>query len=357
MLCNNEFKLRCALVIEGNPRHTVDSRGICLKPKNNSLPKMCPISFILLILVCADVKFLLGENVFLDVSKLMRMLKNTPTPKGENETILVLCGAGLEKSMLIECLTSNCRTECNFQGDIEQNEAMDALPEVTRYDNGNVWYIFPVLESENLRISDADNAINEVYITFQLKRVIESSTKIKLVWAEQFEDVYYRTISLDKLFSRSVHLIRNITQYENSVSLVGNYRFYWAFPFHTRIDNLETHLEITKTDDSEMKISLREMRYSLGDDAKNESKRCQLLDALLGGGDYTSDFPRISTFVPIRKFNTSNQIEPNMKEMLAMESCQMESCQCQKNSMTFKVNLSKKERITFDPFVVLKMQL
>lgn len=153
-----------------------------------------------------------------------------------------------------------------------------------------------------------------------MKRVIESSTKIKLVWAEQFEDVYYRTISLDKLFSRSVHLIRNITQYENSVSLVGNYRFYWAFPFHTRIDNLETHLEITKTDDSEMKISLREMRYFLGDDAKNESKRCQLLDALLGGGDYTSDFPRISTFVPIRKLT---QIEPKMKEMLAMESCQM----------------------------------
>lgn len=77
----NEFERRCVSVIEENPLHIVDSRGESLKPKNNSLQKLCPFSLILLILVCADVKVLSSENEFLNVSKLMQMLKNTPTPK------------------------------------------------------------------------------------------------------------------------------------------------------------------------------------------------------------------------------------------------------------------------------------
>lgn len=260
------------------------------------------------------------------------VLEKLPTIKSEN-VVLVVGYTGNGKSALVHYLTGdNSKLTAIKAGiyftiqdgldpekdrNISATESRTLIPEVVNDENQTVWIDCP-------GFGDTRNSTIEIAIAFSIKHVIESATNVKFVLVVNYDWVSDsgNRDGFDKLLARVTEMIKNVTQIENSVSLVVT-----RVPFFA--DSEEVTEEIFKNSTAKF---VRDYRSTIERNKQNTEK-IKLIDAIFEHFEF-DDYSKISAF---RRPNKTGPLDKNNG---MMESRELILKSIMENSSYTKIGIS-----------------
>lgn len=240
-----------------------------------------------------------AENTLKFVNEVRGKLKVT---KNSN-LVLVIGRTGVGKSTLVHCIAgdlsklesvvpSNTNSKVlqirdNLDPDAGKitlsTESRTFIPEIIDDEEQNKFCDSPGFQ-------DTRNETVEIATAFLIKSVIESAKTIKFVLVENYESVTksHDRNNFDELLTRTMQLLKNFTQFENSVSLVVTKVRPVEIWYDELIDVTE---ESVKNTTAEFIIEHRRFLQMKG----SSDSKIQLIDALLKQSS-NDDYSKISIF-------------------------------------------------------------
>ncbi|XP_055309665.1 uncharacterized protein LOC129573302 [Sitodiplosis mosellana] len=222
----------------------------------------------------------------------------------ENSNLILVMGrTGVGKSTLVHCiagdlskLVSKVPSNTNSKSFQIHDELDPNAGTVTSSTESRTFVPEIIVDEEQNKFCDCPgfqdtrNETVEIATAFLIKSVIESAKIIKFVLVEDYESVTkgHDRKNFDELLARTVELLKNVTQFENSVSLVVTK----VRPVEIWYDEL-----INVTEDSVKNTTaefINEHRGFLQKKGSSERK-IQLIDALLEQSS-NDDYSKISIF-------------------------------------------------------------
>ncbi|KAG4066107.1 hypothetical protein HA402_010309 [Bradysia odoriphaga] len=164
-------------------------------------------------------------------------------------------------------------------------ESRTLIPVISMDENHNTWMDCP-------GFGDTRNETVEIATAFLIKRVIESASNIKIVLVMNYNSVTNSRDDFDNLLSRATQLMRNVSRFENSISLVvtkaPSFKMrgrHYIDIYEDNIKNLTVHFMIDHRSLLETKGASR--------------SKIQLIESVLGRSTPTNNndyYPKISIF-------------------------------------------------------------
>ncbi|XP_037039435.1 uncharacterized protein LOC119076658 [Bradysia coprophila] len=177
-------------------------------------------------------------------------------------------------------------------------ESRTLIPVISTDENHNAWMDCP-------GFGDTRNETVEIATAFLIKRVIESASNMKIVLVMNYNSVTNSRDDFDNLLSRATQLMKNVSRFENSISLVvtkaPSFKMrgrHYIDIYEDNIKNLTAHFMIDHRSLLETKGASR--------------SKIQLIESVLGRSTPTSNsnyYPKMSVFWRPDEAGPFNKIE------------------------------------------------
>lgn len=218
-----------------------------------------------------------------------------------SDIILVIGNTGSGKSTLVHYVTGDFskiiskEPENQNAIDFEIEDGLDMSGHITSTtesrtfqpernidEDQNIWYDCPGFQN-------TWNESMEIAATFLIRNVIESASRVKLVLVVDYDSITngHSTTNFDELLSRTTQLLRDVTKFKNSISLVVTKVPPGKIIGRHIIEIFENNVRNSSAQ------FIYEHRTVLLEKGMND-KKIQLIDALLERS--YDDYPRISVF-------------------------------------------------------------